>query len=190
MVIHGERIKLRPVTPSDLEQLILWSQDPEVNRLMDGDYPGKPQDADAWYQKLKSDRQNKRWAILTSDDQLIGDVELDHITWRSREAEMRICIGDRRYWNKGYGTDTVLTLCRHAFADLTLNQLYLRVFTENARAIRCYEKAGFVKEGRIVRPDQHGVEREVLLMRQTRRAFEQRHQESSNPANPGSNLSA
>ncbi len=177
MIIQGERVKLRPIAPADVKQLIIWSQDPEVSRFLEADYPEELHEAEAWYQKIKSDRQNKRWAILTKDDHLIGDVELDHIAWRSREAEMRICIGDRRFWNKGYGTDAVLTVCRHAFMDLSLNEIYLRVFTENVRAIRCYEKAGFVKEGRIERPDPYGNVREVLLMRQTRRAFEKRYQQ-------------
>lgn len=183
MIIHGERVKLRPIAPADVKQLIIWSQDPEVSRFLEGDYPDDFQEAEAWYRKIKSDRQNKRWAILTKDDRLIGDVELDHIAWRSREAEMRICIGDRRFWNKGYGTDVVLTVCRHAFNDLSLNEIYLRVFTENVRAIRCYEKAGFVKEGRIRRPDPYGNVREVLLMRQTRRAFEKRYQRAAKDNN-------
>lgn len=180
MIIRGEKVKLRPIAPADLEWLTRWSQDPEVNQYLEGDYPSTPEEAEAWYRRLLSNRHNKRWAILTHDDRLIGDIELDHITWRSREAELRICIGDRAFWNQGYGTDAVYTLIRHAFCDLTLNRIYLRVFAENKRAIRCYEKVGFTAEGRIQRPDRHGTQREVLLMCHNRQAFNRSLERPSN----------
>jgi len=33
--------------------------------------------------------------------------------------------GDKRYWNKGYGSDTIWTLLRHAFETLNLNRVSL-----------------------------------------------------------------
>ena len=38
---------------------------------------------------------------------------------------------------------------RHCFETLNLNRTFLRVYTENIRAVRSYEKAGFVLEGRL-----------------------------------------
>jgi RimJ/RimL family protein N-acetyltransferase len=60
-----------------------------------------------------------------------------------------IFIGDKRYWNKGYGTEVMRLLLRHGFSTLNLNRVFLRVFETNPRAIRSYEKAGFVFEGRM-----------------------------------------
>jgi RimJ/RimL family protein N-acetyltransferase len=40
-------------------------------------------------------------------------------------------------------------LLRHGFCTLNLNRIFLRVFAENKRAIRTYEKVGFVHEGRL-----------------------------------------
>ena len=40
-------------------------------------------------------------------------------------------------------------LVQHGFETLNLNRVALRVFANNARAIRCYEKVGFVHEGRM-----------------------------------------
>jgi RimJ/RimL family protein N-acetyltransferase len=48
---------------------------------------------------------------------------------------------------KGYGTEAVKLLLKFAFNDLNLNKVYLKVFQNNERAIKCYLKAGFVKEG-------------------------------------------
>ena len=73
----------------------------------------------------------------------IGDLELDHISWRRSEAELRIRIGEKEYWNKGYGTDAVRALLDLARNNLGLRHIYLRVYRFNHRAIRCYEKCGF-----------------------------------------------
>jgi RimJ/RimL family protein N-acetyltransferase len=37
---------------------------------------------------------------------------------------------------------------QHGFENLNLNRIWLRVFETNPRAIRSYEKAGFIHEGK------------------------------------------
>ena len=37
-------------------------------------------------------------------------------------------------------------MIKYAFEEMQLHRLFLRVYAENVRAIRSYEKAGFVKE--------------------------------------------
>jgi diamine N-acetyltransferase len=63
-------------------------------------------------------------------------------------AEFGIVIGDKSYWNQGYGTEAVRLLVRFGFHTLNLNRIFLRVYETNPRAIRAYEKAGFTSEGR------------------------------------------
>jgi RimJ/RimL family protein N-acetyltransferase len=49
---------------------------------------------------------------------------------------------------KGLGTEATRLVLRHAFNDLGLHRVGLRVLAYNHRAIRSYEKCGFVIEGR------------------------------------------
>lgn len=84
-----------------------------------------------------------------ADDRLIGDVELGGIQWNHGDAFAGIMIGDREYWNKGYGTDAMQILLRYAFDELNLYRVTLNTFEYNPRAIRSYEKAGFKFEGRV-----------------------------------------
>lgn len=163
MRIAGEHVYLRSLTPSDLAKLAAWSQDPAVAGWMDG-YEA-PKDLH------RRDPQSRRYAVSLLDGPLIGDAELCHIAWRRGEAELRICIGDRRYWGRGFGTDAVRILCGHAFFHLGLKRLYLRVFGDNVRAMRCYERCGFRREGRLIREDRTGKERVVFLMRLLRSDF-------------------
>ena len=85
------------------------------------------------------------------DDLLIGDVGLDGVLWNHGDAFVGIGIGDREYWGKGYGTDAMRLILRYAFCELNLQRVSLNVFEYNPRAIRSYEKLGFIHEGRVAR---------------------------------------
>jgi RimJ/RimL family protein N-acetyltransferase len=80
---------------------------------------------------------------------LIGNCAFFELDWTSRCAEFGIMIGDRSVWDQGYGTETVQLLLKHGFETLNLNRVFLRVFDDNRRAIRAYQKAGFKQEGTL-----------------------------------------
>jgi RimJ/RimL family protein N-acetyltransferase len=59
----------------------------------------------------------------------------------------------------------VQTLSGWGFDTLNLNRVFLRVFADNARAIRCYAKVGYQQEGRLRQHDfYNGAYRDVLIM--------------------------
>ena len=45
--------------------------------------------------------------------------------------------------NRGYGTEAVSALTAYGLNRLGLSRIVLRVFPENVRAIRVYQKCGF-----------------------------------------------
>jgi RimJ/RimL family protein N-acetyltransferase len=56
-------------------------------------------------------------------------------------------------------------MLKHGFDTLNLNRIALRVFKNNPRAIRSYEKAGFVHEGRLRQEHyQNGEYVDVFIM--------------------------
>ncbi len=57
-------------------------------------------------------------------------------------------IGEKRFWNQGYGSEAMRLMLKYGFETVNLHRIYLRVFENNPRAVRAYEKAGFVHEGR------------------------------------------
>lgn len=172
MIIRGEKVYLRPIEDADFPQLVAWTNDPEIRRLMDGDYPTDLEACAKWHEAGQGSRHSQRYAVCeTGDGALIGDMALDHIAWRSGNAELRIRIGEKEYWERGYGTDAVTALLDHAFRRMNLSLVYLRVFSFNKRAVSCYEKCGFRKEGRLRRPGPDGVPVLVLLMRITKDEF-------------------
>ena len=82
-------------------------------------------------------------------DQMLGFVSLFGIDWNHGNAWVGIGLGEREYWGKGYGTDAMRVVLCYAFTELNLHRVTLGVFEYNPRAIRSYEKAGFVHEGRV-----------------------------------------
>lgn len=56
-------------------------------------------------------------------------------------------IGEKSFWDKGYGSDALATFLKYIFEVKGFKKLYLRVYEDNKRAIRCYEKCGFKKRG-------------------------------------------
>ena len=108
MILSGERVVLRPVQPADFPYVVEWTKNEQVGHFAaDDGYPESIAECEQWYKKLLANRHNQVFIIQAEDGHPIGDVEFDQITWRSGDAELRIRIGDPRYWNRGYGTETV-----------------------------------------------------------------------------------
>jgi RimJ/RimL family protein N-acetyltransferase len=56
-------------------------------------------------------------------------------------------IGDRDYWNKGYGADTISTLIDYVFSLRKFRRIYLKTLEDNFRAHKCFEKCGLTPCG-------------------------------------------
>ena len=109
------------------------------------------------------DQRRTQWFGIYVDDQLIGEVELTDIRRSEGCGELRICIWREELRGQGLGSDAVRVLLDYARMYLRLRLVYLRVYTTNTRAIRCYQQCGFVREG-VLRPSAR-LPQAVLLMR-------------------------
>ena len=50
-------------------------------------------------------------------------------------------------WGKGIGKAALSLILEYAFSELNLHRVFLNVFSFNKRAIKLYEKMGFMHEG-------------------------------------------
>jgi RimJ/RimL family protein N-acetyltransferase len=85
---------------------------------------------------------------VRESDRLIGTCAFSQLDGDNGSALFHITIGEADAWGKGYGTEATELMLAHAFTQLPLHRVALTVFEFNARAIRAYEKCGFVVEGR------------------------------------------
>lgn len=168
-MIYGKRIRLRHVERADLPFFVDWLNDPEVRRSLALYLPLSQAEEEKWFENILSVGGDERPLVIEARRQdgweMIGNSGFHGVDWRNRSAEVGIFIGDQSYWNQGYGTEVMRLLLQHGFTTLNLHRIFLRVFEDNARAIRAYEKAGFVLEGRQRQAEfREGRYLDVLIM--------------------------
>jgi RimJ/RimL family protein N-acetyltransferase len=152
-MIYGKRIRLRAIEHSDLARYHEWLNDPDVAEGLWHYLPLSMDDEEAWFEQMRQqDAEQRPLAIEVREEgdwRLVGNVGLMDLRSANRSAELGIFIGNKSLWDKGYGTEAVELMLRHAFDTLNLNRVFLRVFATNERARRCYQKVGFVPEGTL-----------------------------------------
>ena len=106
------------------------------------------QGVDFWLSARTEHFNNHRFAIMTLEDGThIGNCMYYDLDLRRREAELGIMVGDRAYWNGGYGTEAAGLLLDHLFEELKLERVYLKTLEWNIRAQNAFTKCGFRQYG-------------------------------------------
>ena len=153
-IITGKKIKLREKNLSDAHNDFTWATDPELARLdatplLDMPFSHYLMDyASELHYSLPS---RHRFAVESLDGMHIGNCTYYDVDEARGEAELGVMIGDRDYWDKGYGTDTVTTLVNHVFRETHLGRIHLKTLDWNHRAMRCFQKCDFILYGQLYR---------------------------------------
>lgn len=151
-IIEAGRVYLRPFEAADAETYRRWRTDAEPMALAGWPAPLSLAQVEARIAMLTEaqGKENSTFLIcLREDDRPIGEVLLAGIDRVNGSAELGIFIGEVAEWGKGYGTDAVNAIVDFGFAGLRLERIWLNVWTENPRAQRAYEKAGFTREATL-----------------------------------------
>ncbi len=101
------------------------------------------EDALHWYQRAC--QHPCKW-VIEYKGRCIGTVGLRPYV-EDNKAKFSIEIYDQQVYGCGIGTTATKMALRYAFEVLNYHKVFLRVFDFNTRAIKCYEKCGFVREG-------------------------------------------
>lgn len=86
------------------------------------------------------------FSIDDENGDLIGHLAMFGIELPARIATFAIMLGPD-YAGHGYGPDATKVALRYAFEELGCHKVELQAWAFNTRAVRAYEKAGFVSEG-------------------------------------------
>jgi len=142
-------ITYREITEDDLEQRVDWFNDKEVGQYLgdsvrEGTTLEKQRE---WLKKYQQDDERICY-VIEVDDKPVGNVALIEINKTDENAGIFIMIGDKNYWGKGVAKDALKFITDYGFQKLGMHKIWLHVFSPNERAIRCYEKFGFITEAR------------------------------------------
>ncbi|MGH7298115.1 MAG: GNAT family N-acetyltransferase, partial [Polyangiaceae bacterium] len=145
-----ESVYLRAIEETDAATSYEWMSDPEVRvHLGRRHIPNTEAQSRAFIARVdwKSDHV---FAIISRADGLhVGNCGLHDITPVDRRAALGIVIGRKDQQNRGFGTESVRLLCRHAFENLNCRKVWLAVYATNPRGLKVYERCGFRVEGRL-----------------------------------------
>ncbi|MBI1945864.1 MAG: GNAT family N-acetyltransferase [Deltaproteobacteria bacterium] len=159
---RGTNVRLRALERGDLEDLRAMVNDPEVMRFSNSYRPISDVEQAAWLEGVVKNGSAVWFGIEDARrgaSRLVGTCCLVDIDPIGRKAELRVRLGDPDSWGGGLGTEACALLVQHGFLEVNLERIWLRVFDHNMRALRLYEKLGFVVEGRLRRHDWVGGDR-------------------------------
>lgn len=151
VLLRGPRVYLRPVEVADAtDRYAGWLRDPETTRFLEsGGRDESPASVAAYIRAFEGRNDVLFLAIRLADgDTHVGNIKLEPINWRHRHAVLGIMIGEASARGRGIGSEAMVLVLRHAFTALALHRVSLGVIADNLAAIRCYERLGFVTEGR------------------------------------------
>ena len=140
----GKKVRLRPIEPEDVPLLLRWINASAALEWLQRRLPLTRRQEQAWAARAATDPQMPTFIIQTLPGADIGVLGLQLEAGR---GIFGIAIHEPQYWARGYGQDAVEVLVNAAFQVLPLQRIELLVLPENTRAIHCYEKVGFKREG-------------------------------------------
>ncbi|MCB9139928.1 MAG: GNAT family N-acetyltransferase [Caldilineaceae bacterium] len=150
IVLETERLLLRHLEISDVDDLYALYRDPEMRRYFpDGTLTyEETKEEVTWY--LNGHPRHPElglWAaVLKADGRFIGRCGL--LLWRIDdvdEIEVAYLI-DKRYWGQGLGGEAARGIRDYAFGHLKLPRLVCLIDENNAASIKVAERMGMVFE--------------------------------------------
>lgn len=142
--IKGDRILLKSLKKENAtEEYCSWLNDPFVNKSLVTKGITIPELQQ--YIKVKNSSANCLFSgiFLKGSQKHIGTIKLEPIDFAKSKATLGILIGDKNYWGKGLGKESINLILNYAFKNLNLKEVNLGVSVENKRAINLFEKTGF-----------------------------------------------
>lgn len=148
-ILEGSEVRLRPPCADDVDARVALGNNAEIAEMYcvnkEDMKPVTREGVARWLQWLTD--HPHAW-VIEINGAFAGEIRLDNVNLQDRRATMALGINNPALLGKGFGTEAITILLRHAFGELGLHRIGIRVLAYNKRAIRAYEKCGFVVEGR------------------------------------------
>jgi aminoglycoside 6'-N-acetyltransferase-1b/aminoglycoside 6'-N-acetyltransferase-2 len=149
------------LTEVDLPMLVEWLTRPHVAEVWN-ETPSMEEAGEKYLPRMDDESELRPYiAYLNGDPQAYIQsyvaVETEDGWWPGQHDRgvlgMDLFLADSLNLNQGLGTRLVGAFVQKLFQDPSVWRIQIDPDPGNARAIRCYEKAGFVEVDRIVTPD-------------------------------------
>lgn len=138
-------ITVRHAEPSDYDALHkIFTQPKAVWGTLQLPFPS----VESWRKKLENPPQGFYSLVAAAEGEVVGHLGLHAVSNPRRRHAGSLGMAVRDDWQgKGVGSALLKAAIELADGWLNLTRLELTVYTDNAPALRLYEKLGFVREG-------------------------------------------
>lgn len=146
----SENIYLSPLTKDDISvEYISWLNDSEVCKAnTHATIPNNHSKTLAYVESVEGSQTEIVFAIRWKENDIhIGNVSLQGINWINRTGEYAVLIGNKKYWNKGVGSESLSLIIQYGLITLNLNRIWSGMFITNKGAMKICEKNEMKKEG-------------------------------------------
>ncbi|MGF6906545.1 GNAT family N-acetyltransferase [Fusobacterium sp. PH5-44] len=94
----------------------------------------------------------------------IGGCGINSYNEKNRNVTVGLWLGEE-FQGKGYGSDTLRTLCSHIFNEMNIHKIKLQYYKFNTKCEICYKKVGFKEEG-VLRDEifRYGKYHDIIVM--------------------------
>lgn len=153
MVLHGERVILRPWRSGDEPALVRHGDDREIWRNLTDRFPHPYTHAEAvtWIARARDEVPDGGALAIELDGEAVGGVGFERKQDLARlSAEVGYWLG-RAVWGRGLASEALRILTAHAFASTDLERLQATVLVWNPASGRVLEKCGYNREGLLRR---------------------------------------
>ena len=141
---------LRKMTREDTADIVRWRNSEAVRKNFIYRGAFTPEGHENWIRTMVDTGKVVQFIICdTASGGALGSVYIRDIDRESRRAEYGIFIGQPEARGRGVGTAAARLMLHYCFEEEGLHRVFLRALAENGQALRSYEKAGFVQEGRF-----------------------------------------
>ncbi len=143
--------KLKVFSEKDIDSLISWIDSEELCLQWAG--PGytfpltRAQLLDTINEASEDDSLKVFSVYDYESDEIVGHIQLRIDKLNDSARIGKVLIGNKKYLNRGYGTDLIKKILKKGFTEFKLHRIDLGVFDFNIGAIKSYTKAGFKEEG-------------------------------------------
>lgn len=145
-----KNLRLRKLEEKDAEGMLEWMKDPEINKNFRFPSDNRNlQDIQQFIREAETmpfEGKSIHYAIAGENDEYLGTISLKNINLTDKNAEYAISLRAKAQ-GQGIAMQATKMLLKKAFEDFNLQRVYLNVLADNVKAIKLYEKTGFVYEG-------------------------------------------
>ena len=145
-VLRGPRVTLRPPAAGDADAARRIGVHPEIHRFFGYEVAEwrelTPVEAEWLVADLAPSERAVTWVVDVGSG-FIGTAALHSFDEESGRAAYAVGLLDPEVLGRGLGTEVTRIVLAHAFDDLRLTTLTVRVLEFNSRAIACYARSGF-----------------------------------------------